>query len=609
MGKIKLCIRTISVFVVIWICSTNFMFSQNIAIEKIKADGENYIWGEGFGTTLKKADQEALSMLVSQISTYVESSFVLLKKEMLINGGEGSFKETCNSVVKTYSNTTLKNTRRIVYGNEPKARVFRYIKQSEVEKIFLEREEKIKGFVLNADIAFKNNQIADALRYYYWALNLLKSHPEGDKIKYLDRNQNSHLLATWIPLRINNIFVDINITILKIEKKKDEVLYTLNINHNNRPVKNFDYSYWTGTDYSNLCSSRDGVGFIELFGMAADMNELELKAEYIFEGEARIDKELESVLNRIDPIPFRNSYYKIPITNSPKDIESNPTREKSDCVFSGVIDESPYRRSIEKVIKSIKEQNYLFAHSEFTSKGLDFYKKIIAYGKARVIGNYQLRFIVDREQVICRALPMCFDFESNNKRFVEKVVFHFNKDVKIESLSFSLSSQALGDILNKNLWEEKERMILINFLEHYKTAFALKRLDYIERIFSDDALIITGEIVKAKYNESYKYADSQIIKYNRQTKQQYLKSLRYSFLSKEFINVKFENNEIRKAGKGGSIFGIKIKQNYYSSNYGDVGYLFLIVDLNNCYEPIIHVRTWQPNATSNDNLYDLSSFN
>ena len=31
-------------------------------------------------------------------------------------------------------------------------------------------------------------------------------------------------------------------------------------------------------------------------------------------------------------------------------------------------------------------------------------------------------------------------------------------------------------------------------------------------------------------------------------------------------------------GKGESIYSIQIKQDYYSSNYGDSGYLFLLVD-------------------------------
>ena len=45
--------------------------------------------------------------------------------------------------------------------------------------------------------------------------------------------------------------------------------------------------------------------------------------------------------------------------------------------------------------------------------------------------------------------------------------------------------------------------------------------------------------------------------------------------------------------KGGELYCIQIKQDYYSSNYGDSGYLFLMVDLNRPDAPIIKVRTWQ----------------
>ena len=83
----------------------------------------------------------------------------------------------------------------------------------------------------------------------------------------------------------------------------------------------------------------------------------------------------------------------------------------------------------------------------------------------------------------------------------------------------------------------------------------------------------------------------------------------YSFRSKEYINIKFEESEIRKARKCGDIYGVQIRQNYYSSNYGDVGYLFLMVDLNNPDTPIIHVRTWQPEKDSTGAVYGLSDFN
>ena len=50
-----------------------------------------------------------------------------------------------------------------------------------------------------------------------------------------------------------------------------------------------------------------------------------------------------------------------------------------------------------------------------------------------------------------------------------------------------------------------------------------------------------------------------------------------------------------KSQVGGELYGIQIHQDYCSSSYGDTGYLFLLVDINNPKQPTIFVRTWQPN--------------
>jgi hypothetical protein len=591
------------------------------SVDEIKADRSNYLWGEGSGITLKKADQEALAMLISQISTQVESSFTLLKEEMTANGNSEGYKETFESVVKTYSGATLKNTERIVLGNEPDAKVFRYIKRDEIAKVFKERKEKILGFVENAENAKKDVQIADALRYYYWALTLLKSHPEGNSIETYDDKGQKQLLATWLPKMINDVFAKISIQVAEKELDEAMALYSLSIRYAGQKVSNFDYSYWDGADYTNIISARNGVGSVELYGVSKDTEKLKLKAEYIFEGEARIDRELEDVLKKIDPIPFRYSYFTVDLKdkqNEYVEVKKASAGEvaKADNMNSGgkavlteVSNPMEYKKNIDEVLQSIKLGNYTRAQDVFTTEGYDVFTKLISYGNAKLIGTPELKFIEFEDKVICRAVPMSFNFKSNNKKFVEEVVFQFNKEGKIDALSFALSQVALDDIIGKDVWDERDRLILVNFLESYKTAYALKRIEYIEQIFSDDALIITGKVVKVKPNELNQYKSNRIVKYNKQTKQQYVKNLRYSFGSKEYINLKFEQSKIRKAGKGGDIYGVQIKQNYFSSNYGDVGYLFLMVDLNNPDEPIIHVRTWQHEIGVNDSIYGLSDFN
>jgi hypothetical protein len=196
---------------------------------------------------------------------------------------------------------------------------------------------------------------------------------------------------------------------------------------------------------------------------------------------------------------------------------------------------------------------------------------------------------------------------------VEDVVFTFNSDAKICNVAFGLGRTAEDDILNKGVWSEQARIAIMNFLENYKTAYALKRLDYIRTVFDDDAVIITGSVVKSNStmqtdgNVKY-YGDNEIIHYNRQTKDEYLKKLQRCFARNEFVNLRFSNNDVMKLGIGGELYAIQIQQDYYSSSYGDQGYLFLMVDINNPDKPLIKVRTWQPEKDPDFGLYGPGDF-
>ena len=586
---------------ILFFTSISVIYSQTV--EEIKKDRNTYLWGEGIGATLKKADSEALEMLISQISTRVESNFELLKEEVVENDKE-NFKETLHSVINTYSEATLKNTDRIVLSNEPEARVFRYINRSDILKVFEQRRDKIIGFVENADRCISEDKIADGLRYYYWSLILLKSHPYGGKINYESSNGENHLLATWLPFIINDVFSNISISVSDIEESENIKTLILDIRYKDNQIENFDYSYWDGGDWSNIISARNGMGLVELFGVSKDSKTLKLKAEYIFEGESRIDRELENVLSEIDPIPFKKSYFTISTSKSEREEKQKSKRDLTTIVGN----DKEYNNSILEILNNINNKNYTTVENKFTEEGYLIFEKLIKYGNAKVLPYKKLNFIKYEDKVICRSVPMNFSFKTNNKQFIENVVFQFNEGGKVDNISFELSKTALEDIVSKDIWSEFDRITLISFLENYKTAYALERIDYIDQIFADDALIITGSIIKIKPVED-NYSSNRIVEYNRQSKEKYIRKLRYLFNSKEFVNIKFERSRIRKAGKGGNIYGIQIKQNYVSSNYGDEGYLFLMVDMNTPTKPIIHVRTWQPKIDENDHVYGLSDFN
>lgn len=580
-------------------------------IAQIKNQGNVYLWGEAQGKTLNVADRDALADLIGQISTSVESDFSLVRDE-----NPSGYSETFKGVIKTYSQATLSNTERLVAGKEPKVTVFRYIKRTEIRKIFVARRNKIIGFVESAQRAERKLQIADALRYYYWAQTLLRSHPDGATIKMTDEESGEqHLLASWIPEQINNIFNNIRVT--KGDSKIDgsfrqvELFFT----YKNEPVSNFDFTYWDGQDWSNIVSAKDGRGVAELPAIF-DESKMDLKGEYIFTGEATIDSELKDVMETIEPVPYKSSNLQLSsVSAKPKQAQmeirkaQEETAAKTESFFEYVQNDVDYKRIMAEIERSVISRTYDSVRQYFDEDGWDMFTKLVNYGRARICGTPDYRFARTDEGVICRSMPLVFNFPNNKNSFVEDIVFEFGTDGKIHSLSFGLAQTALEGITGKSQWSEPSRLTLIRFLENYKTAYALKRLDYISSIFADDALIIVGHVLKKQPVQDAMAIepDKQIVRYTKQTKEQYIRNLDICFKSNEFINLRFADSEIRKAGNG-EIYGIQIKQDYFSSNYGDTGYLFLMVDLNDRESPVIHVRAWQPEKDPEFGLIDLSSF-
>ena len=265
------------------------IFSQTV--ENIKLDKENYIWGEGVGLTVKLADQYALSELISQIYVNVENT-----STNTINETNKKINKTWNEELKTHSNVSLPNTHKIIIPNGKEPKVFRYIKRSEVCKIFENRKNKIIEFVRNGETSLENLQISDALRYLYWAQTLLRSHTESSNIKMVDSQGNDVLLITWIPMTINNIFINMSI---KMDKGS-----IFDVRYKDKLVKNFDYICFYGKDSTNGFT-KDGETTI------INHRNLRIKSKYVYINESNIDSELYDVMVNSSQINYNNSYINV----------------------------------------------------------------------------------------------------------------------------------------------------------------------------------------------------------------------------------------------------------------------------------------------------------
>lgn len=573
-------------------------------VNRIKADRDTYLYGEGYGESEANADKEAMANLMSKISVQVSSDIEI--NEQQVNTAEGiDATSVVESVVKTYTAGTLKNTQSIIVTPAPKAYVVRYIKKTEIERVFKAREELIYDYLRGAKEAEKVYRIADALRYYYWASCLLMSMQHPQEIRYMIDGE-MHLLASWIPEQIRGILSRLKAEVTKIEDLEVSLLFT----YMGQPVTNLDFCYWDGMNYSNLCSVNNGVSLIEM-RPGADTEKLKLQYEYAFESQMQQVPELKQLMQIFKRIPYRESDVTVVAGKKAEQKRAMQVYQASvataGAATHAVVVEQPkeYTKTIDKIITAIKTKNYASVKDEFTDDGYEMFDKLLHYGNATVLGNPQLNFYKMNDRVVCRSVPMRFTFKNNNRTLIEDVTFTFNDDDEIESVAFGLDKAARDDIFNRDAsaWNDSVRMVIATFLENYKTAFALKRLDYIQSIFDDDAIIIVGHMTKqAKKNmENGKYIDNQLVKYTRMDKNTYIKNLERSFKSNQFINIRFTDNEVKKMGKGGQTYGILIHQDYYSSTYGDTGYLFLMVDLNDMDQPIIKVRTWQPNRDPNIN--------
>lgn len=573
---------------------------------ELQASSE-YICGLGHGNTLKQASNDALAALSSQISTTVSSDFnYLVNSES--NGDDVKESVKVDNIIRTYSHTTLRNAMELVIEDEPKATVLRYIKKADLDKIFEQRRNKVLEYASNAQKYEKENKVADALSSYYAALALLRSLPDGSDMKIRLGFTEETLLMPLIMKNVNDILNNVEIKTEAIEDDGDERTMIINIQYKGKPATNFNYTYYNGSRRSDICTAKDGTGDISI-PKSLSISKLDIHAEYICEDEANYDRELRDVLDNTTPVPFRTAKMKLAKDKEVKAVAANVNTATASVmsapassVPSTTMDDSkvsPYLATMQKIELAIRQKSYESIRDCFTAEGYDMFNKLVNYGKAKLLRAPVLQFQESGEEVICRSFPMSFSFSGNRRTFVEDVVFHLTKDGKVCEVAFGLNKPAVDDIMNRGAWSDEARKVMINFLESYKTAYALKRLDYISSIFSNDALIITGSFVKSTGNKEVGPSNIKHVKYTRQTKAQYMKSLKACFASNEYVNIHFADNIIRRSASNPNIYGIQIKQDYYSSSYGDTGYLFLLIDFKDVKAPLIHVRTWQPDKDPN----------
>lgn len=565
----------------------------------------SYLYGEGGGVTLQAAKEAALADLIQKISVTVHSDFTSKERELNQDGNVTSDAEY-QSIIRSYSTATLTNVKTIVLKPEPDASVFLYIAKSEIDRIFESRVAKAKEFVGNADEALKNGQIDDALRYYYWSYCLVKSLRYPNEAKIFVDGQERSLLA-WLPTRIDDVMGKVKVQ----SRRTADNTYEITATYDGRPVRSMDYTYFDGVDNSPVYSILDGKGLVELRpGMAMDA--VQLKLEYEFRGLSRNDSEVEAVVGAMKPAVYRRAYHRVALDGAASPAESTSTDVNGSM-------QSPLALTnmgtlgtavMKPVMQALRSGSIEQCRKKFTAEGWEEFSKLMGYGKVTLMDDIHLDYFADGDCVVCRGLPVSCRF-NRGRVFNEKLSFYIDSNTKqITHVAMGLGREAMNDVVLGHLdWSEKSRTRIVGFLEDYRTAYATKNLEYLDKVFDDNAVIVLGKRLQvAPQLNKEGYMNNHRVQFTQLTKREFLRNLRRQFQSKDYINLHFSQNRIYQLQKGVERYGIEIKQDYYSSNYGDTGYLTLIFDLTNPDQPVIHVRTWQEQPDPNFGVVSPADF-
>lgn len=168
----------------------------------------------------------------------------------------------------------------------------------------------------------------------------------------------------------------------------------------------------------------------------------------------------------------------------------------------------------------------------------------------------------------------------------------------IEDFLIGIEAERYDSLVNsgKGVVDQRRRQIILGFVEEYRTAYNKRDIDFIEKVFSDQAVIIKGVVYMKGVDseEILKQVPADKIKYVKMTKVEYVSELRKAFKILKYLKVDFEKIEITQHGFKKDLYGVTLFQKWNQGNYKDVGYLFLMIDFRDEDSPKIHVRAWQP---------------
>ena len=594
-----------------------FLGAQEVSQEGIMHSGA-YYYGSGTAINPKEAKAIALEELVSQISTYVVSDY-----QSKINEADKDLTEKVTSVLKTYSMAKLKDLQSIIDElPDGRFKAFCYIKKSKVNQIFNLRRKLIQAIARRSRHYEERGNLSAALKLNYYALILMNSLP--DEVVQVD--SINYTLA--IPEAINRILQGIRFKLVRNDLNNQVRTITLKITYHDHPVSTLDFSFWDG---KNLIEARamDGMATVKLFGSATRMQSLKIKIKYDYYDERKEYAVINDLWDLVKKPLFKNNSRTIDLTthsmHSSNRIAVLRSETKNflslnkfkvapqvpDTIVEKICAETNRLISLLKSTQ-LTEKDELFKDKPILQKK---YSDYVRFNKPEPLPDTSTIYISPiKDGYELRRIPVLQKYPSIHKFVTQYLVLDFSPTGALQDLNVSINQDLYNHFMQVgqqgNDWPNRQE--IIKFIERYRTDYLTRNIPDLDMMFADDALIIVGHRIRRRQlPDDFHYtrinANQPEYELLRLTKKQYLSRLKQVFDRQEDIFLNFESFDIVRTNKPNYVYGVEMRQSYFSTTYADEGYLFLLFDFyyNN---PTIYVRAWQPNPKSAAELVRTSNF-
>ncbi|MDP8238176.1 MAG: hypothetical protein P9X24_03715 [Candidatus Hatepunaea meridiana] len=273
-------------------------------------------------------------------------------------------------------------------------------------------------------------------------------------------------------------------------------------------------------------------------------------------------------------------------------------------------------QNLTSIVNAFEADDLTTQKSSFTTEGYDLAKDLLLKvpmsnarrtHKTKLLklprGGYEVRDIKVKVEM--------GDTPGNPNQYL---VFELTEEGLISDLRFAIEATHYKRIVEEGerLQDFARRQQILQTVEIFRTAYNRKDLDYLKRVYSDDALIIVGRVLKPRKDLPDMLEQSSLsrdkIEFIRLSKQEYMTNLGRCFEKNAFVKVVFDSVEVTRHNGDPDLYGVTVKQNWYSSSYSDTGWVFLLWDFKDEKNPTIYVRSWQPEPFEDGSVINLYEF-